>query len=326
MIQPYEMKLGLPMDLCMGQVRTDQVWEMLTASYNGDLDRIKQLNSHHPSLVFCKYNYTPPIHLAVREGHTETVSYLLEEGALQHNYATYPFLDSLSTIAADRNHTAILVLLQDYLDTSSKFKFKKDWSSPIYFQRTEEEKAFERAIDKGDIDLVRQYLQNNPRLALDETFFWGEGVMMMAAKEGNRKMVELLMSYNARIPDILKWTQFYYFKQDDMAAFLLENGMNPNVMSWHHVTVLHDMAQKGELYKAGLLIKHGAEIDAIEEEYQSSPLGLAARWGQGAMVSYLLKQGADANKAGAEWSTPMAWARKKGFGEIEKILRNAGAK
>jgi ankyrin repeat protein len=53
---------------------------------------------------------------------------------------------------------------------------------------------------------------------------------------------------------------------------------------------------------------------------------MAARWGHVEMVNYLLSTGADINKAGASWATPRAWAKKKGHAEIEKILKDAGAK
>ena len=112
-------------------------------------------------------------------------------------------------------------------------------------------------------------------------------------------MIDLLMSYGAKVPDILKWTQYYYFERLDGATYMMEKGMNPNTMSWQHVTILHDMAQKGFVDKAELLIKHGADINPVDEEYQSTPLGMAVRWGHTEMVKYLLKQGADPNKSGA---------------------------
>lgn len=90
--------------------------------------------------------------------------------------------------------------------------------------------------------------------------------------------------------------------------------------------ILHDMAQKGNLYKAELLIKYGADINLIDDIYQSTPLGMAARWGHHEMVKYLLSKSAHPNKAGTVWATPLAWARKKGFAEIEETLINAGAK
>ena len=75
--------------------------------------------------------------------------------------------------------------------------------------------------------------------------------------------------------------------------------MSARHQTWQRVTLLHDMAQSGELAKARLLLEHGAEIDAVDDEYRSTPLGFAARWGQTAMVAWLLERGADPNRAGA---------------------------
>jgi ankyrin repeat protein len=97
-------------------------------------------------------------------------------------------------------------------------------------------------------------------------------------------------------------------------------------MNCHHTTVLHDMAYKGDTRKAALLLDHGADLNAIDEEFRSTPLGLAARWGHRSMVGLLLERGADPNLSGAPWATPLAWARKKGHAGIESDLRQAGAR
>jgi len=134
------------------------------------------------------------------------------------------------------------------------------------------------------------------------------------------------MRYGARVPDISKWAQEYYFKNYESAVFLMENGMNPNHMNWRRVTLLHDMAYKGAIRKARLLLDHGADINAVDEEYRSTPLGFASRWGQREMVAFLLERGADANESGAQWATPLAWTRKKGHADIEADLLQAGAR
>jgi ankyrin repeat protein len=107
---------------------------------------------------------------------------------------------------------------------------------------------------------------------------------------------------------------------------MMEKGMDANTMSWQRVTILHDMAQKGNIEKAELLLNYGAHLNAIDEEYQSTPLGMAAKWGHPEMVALLLSRGADPNKAGAEWARPLSWARTKRWTEIEKKLLTAGAK
>ena len=96
-------------------------------------------------------------------------------------------------------------------------------------------------------------------------------------------------------------------------------------MSWQHVTLLHDMAQKGDIAKARLLLDHGADINAVDEEYRSTPLGLAARWGQRKMAAFLLERGADPNKAGAAGSPPLAWAQKKGHVDVATDPVSGGA-
>lgn len=303
---------------------TSKVWEMLVASHDGNLKHVQALAQENPGLLYAQYNYTPPIYFAVREGHVDMVKYLLDQGALDLTYRIYPFLDNLLTLAQDRHYDVIAGLLQQYLSDPSLCKFSGD-NGRIWYNRSEPEQAFEKAVDKEDLDKTEQMLQEYPGIALDETYFWGEGILMRPAKEGNLKLIDLLMRYGAKVPGLLKWTQFYYFERYESAVHLMEHGMDPNVKSWHQVTILHDMAQKGFIPKAALLIKHGAAIDPVDEEYQSTPLGMATRWGQTEMVEFLLQQGADPNKAGAPWATPLAWAQKKGHTAIETMLRQAGA-
>jgi len=303
---------------------TTNVWNILVASKNGDLTKVKQMLEKCQELIYAQYNYTPPVHFAVREGHTDLVSFLLELGALDPAYITYPFKESLLTVAKDRGYDEIARLLENYLGNPGLCKFKGD-NGEIYYDRTDIQTEFQRAVDRENFKKTEKILKEHPEFALDETYFWGEGILLFAAKKNNRKMIDLLMSYGAKVPRILKWTQFYYFERLDSAQYMMEKGMDPNTMSWHHVTILHDMAQKGDIDKATLLIKYGAGINAVDEEYQSTPLGMAARWGQTKMVEYLLARGADPNKAGAPWATPLAWAVKKAHTGIEKILRDAGA-
>jgi ankyrin repeat protein len=322
MIKPYELSLSLPMEVA-GKVisTTDKVWEILLASYNGELEKVKELTLECPELLYAQYNYTPPIHFAVREGHTELVSYLLDQGAHDPMYRIYPFREPLDTLAEDRGYDDIVALLKGYAIHPERQKYFGD-NGRIFFNRSEQEIQFEKAVDREDMEYTELILKDHPGFALDETYFWGEGILTFAAKHNHRAMIDLLMCYGAKVQPILKWTQKYYFERLDGAAYMMEKGMCPNTMSWHRVSILHDMAKQGDLAKAELLLKYGAEINAVDEEYQSTPLGMAARWGNLDMVNYLLKKGADPNHAGADWSTPLAWAERKGHQEIVNLLRS----
>src|SRR3954453_22617080 len=94
-----------PIDL-----KDDDVWAMFQASWSGDLDQVKALVARRPELAVCEYNYTPPIHFAVREGHLEIMRFLLEQGA-DPTYRTYPFQESLVTMAQDRDRDEFAQLL-----------------------------------------------------------------------------------------------------------------------------------------------------------------------------------------------------------------------
>ena len=144
--------------------------------------------------------------------------------------------------------------------------------------------------------------------------------MASSANRRDRGMLELLLRYGARVPDVTKWGREYYFKHYDIGALLLDRGMNPNHMNCHRTTLLHGMAQLGDVARATLLLDRGADINAVDEEFKSTPLGFAARWGQRKVARLLLDRGADRSLAGADWATPLAWARKKGHKKIESDL------
>jgi uncharacterized protein len=115
------------------------------------------------------------------------------------------------------------------------------------------------------------------------------------------------------------------FKHYEIGALLMERGMNPNHMNWHRATLLHDMAWEGDLRKTALLLDHGAGINAVDDEFRSTPLGIAARWNRREIVRLLIERGADPNLSGASWATPLGWAQRKGHSEVEVDLKAAGA-
>src|SRR5690242_18356487 len=116
MIRPKELAKPGPITLPDGSLTTtDAVWEMLSASRSGDLDTMRSLVSAVPGLTRCVYNYTPPIHFTVREGHVEATRFLLDQGVDPAIYRTYPFRDTLLTMARDREYEAVGQLLLEHL-------------------------------------------------------------------------------------------------------------------------------------------------------------------------------------------------------------------
>ena len=182
-----------------------------------------------------------------------------------------------------------------------------------------------RLLEEGQLDEAERLLRANPQWIHDDEAGWGDGILAGPAHDARHDLIGMLMRLGARVPPVSKWAPYYYFKHEETAAFLLDHGMEPNHMNWHRFTLLHHMAAVGDVAKARLLLDHGARIDAIDDEYRSTPLGVAARWGQRAMVQLLLERGADPNAGGASWSPPLAWAERKGHDRIAEMLRASGA-
>lgn len=106
-----------------------------------------------------------------------------------------------------------------------------------------------------------------------------------------------------------------------MVKLLLDHGANPNLTNWLGGSYLHLLALQGNMELAKLMINYGADINAIDDEYCTTPFGWAAKYGQTEMVAFLLEQGAKRVLKGIpEWATPMAWAKRKGHSAIVEML------
>jgi hypothetical protein len=323
MIQPLEIQGARPIQLHNGMASTTAaVWAVLLASRAGDLNKLKELTAGCPELLTCQYDYTSPLHFAVGEGHRNVVRYLVETAGIDPDCRNHPFLDSLATLADDRGFTEIAAFLRASMADPRRVREWEDVGT-IDHGRDEEQKRFQTMIDKNRHAEVEAMLAVRPELAKDGLAFWGEGILCMPAKDGDHRMIDVLMSYGARVPAVSKWGARYYFKHCDTAEYLLRKGMNPNHKNWREFTLLHDFAFTGDARKVELLLDHGADIDAVDEEYHSTPLGYAARWGRDEVARLLLARGADPHKAGRPWATPREWACKKGHTAIEAILKTA---
>ena len=113
-------------------------------------------------------------------------------------------------------------------------------------------------------------------------------------------------------------------RSNEMLAELLKHGTDVNARDWYGRTWLHYAALKETPDLAGWLLKHGAEIDAIDHQSGTTPLGLAA-WNGGAdIVDFLLVHGANLQlPKDDQWARPLTFAKAQGHSEIVKRLEQS---
>ena len=314
-------------------------YTVLVAALRGDGEFVRNALARDRSVA----NFEDTCHhrvlsAAVRRGDVAMTRLLLEHGAdpnLPEEGA--PRGLSLWIAVNDRNHELAGLLLAHGADPNAPVESSgtptsqaaRDAALTALLQAhggrqpTSERDRVARLVNSGRMDEAEQLLRANPEWLDDDEAGWGDGILAGPAREGRHDVIAMLMRLGARVPPVSKWAPYYYFKHEATAALLLDRGMDPNHMNWHRFTLLHHMAAEGELRKARLLLDHDAEVDMIDDEYRSTPLGVAARRGQDAMVELLLQRGADPVAAGASWAAPLAWAEKKGHQRIVHVLRAA---
>ena len=143
---------------------------------------------------------------------------------------------------------------------------------------------------EGNIDTVAALLDAKPdmfdELRVTEGF-------TMAVSAGHDALVRLMLARGLRVPASVSYCQIYLWRSLDLARFLLDHGMDPNLPNWQQVRPLHFMAENGDIDKARLFLRYGADPNAIDEEYRTTPLGWAARRGQTEFVRFALANGFD---------------------------------
>ena len=92
----------------------DVTWSVITAAASGDAETLRRLLAEDPARSREGYWYTPPIHFAVREGHPEIVSMLLDAGADSEWNGHYG--DSLIGMAKERGYDNIVTVLEHNRD------------------------------------------------------------------------------------------------------------------------------------------------------------------------------------------------------------------
>ena len=144
----------------------------------------------------------------------------------------------------------------------------------------------------GDISWVSKHLNDgiNVNQNIDNKFT----PLLVAAKEGHIKIVELLIAQGADVNLKLPILGAIKHNQIGIVETLIAKGANINLKDNSGRTPLHRAASLDRREIAGLLIANGADVNA-KDNYTSTPLYAAAGWGHKEVAALLIAEGANVN-------------------------------
>ncbi|MGH9238493.1 MAG: ankyrin repeat domain-containing protein [Vicinamibacterales bacterium] len=272
------------------------VWNALTASDDGDVDALRRLVERDPRLGRAEYWYTPAIHFAVREGHSEAVQLLLDAGADPEWNGLHD--GSLIVMARERGHAEVARLLEEARDRRGHVLAGSD-SHPIH-----------AAISREDTKEVRRLLDVDPGL-VDLGNEIGASPLHRAVGRGVHELAELLLDRGANVHAVLSsarglrggfWTDLQAI---DLAIWdgrrPGDRGMIRSLLEHGATCDLTVAAALGDVERVRQILD--AEPARIRETRPSGrrPLSAAIEAGHDAVARLLLDRGVDPN-----WGEPTA--------------------
>lgn len=302
-----------------------------TAAHMGNIERVKELLDEDPSLanrvsdnVTYYLGSGTPLNNAAARGHIEIVKLLLEYGADPNlpEEGIAPQGKALYSAVSGGYYEIAKFLLEKGAYPSPQVESSADALSIALLNK--DEKMAELLCSYGshrsinimayynDIRTIAAVFAVNPALADDPD------ALSSAIEEKNGNVARLILCYQ---PDLPKRTFLTGGKTREITDLLFAHGMNPNQKDWLGGTPLHQSARNGDVEKAAIFIKRGADLNAREEDISSTPLAWAAKFGKAVMVEFLLRCGAKPNLPDdPPWATPRAWAERRGHQQIVDML------
>lgn len=336
--------VATPRDIFNHLVARGAQLDLYMAALTGNITRVRELLDQDPALVNrisdCHTGYPgsgSALTNAATGGHIEIVRLLLERGADPNlrEEGNAPQGKALYEAVVNKRMDIVQLLLDHgaypnpEVESSGDALSRAIWNDDkpmieLLCSYGATRKVHLLAYD-GDILTAAAVFNANPSLANDAR------ALEDAAGQGHESFVRLMLRYQ---PDLAKRIAVGVKSQGSadpiktraLTDLLFEQGMNANYRNWLSITPLHVYAKRNDIENATIFLEHGADINAVDDEFYSTPLGYAAKHGKQQMADFLLKQGADPNLPHQPvWARPLAWATRRGHQGIITLLKQYNA-
>ncbi|XP_078401038.1 uncharacterized protein LOC144682522 [Cetorhinus maximus] len=251
--------------------------------------------------------------IAAAHGNTEVVQTLLDRG-LDENHRDDMGWTPLHMASFEGHCSVCLALIEQGARVT---EVDNDGRIPVIL-----------AAQEGHCQCVQTLLEY--KSPLDSRGYDGRTALCSAALEGHKEVVKLLLSKGAGvdIKDADGRPLLYLLALDsqmNMMQLLLDEGAaNLESRDLDGRTVLHVCSWHGNLELVKLLVKYGAEVNALDNDRRSA-LHSAAWQGHSPVVQFLIESGAPVDHACNQGATGLCIASQEGHTEVVRILVEKGA-
>ena len=296
----------------------------------GDGERVDEILAKDPAQARrLDLAQRSPLTYAAEHGHLEIVHKLLALGADPNQPETLCGRGGALFEASANNHLDVAaLLLQHSADANASSDSSGSCITIVEAKHPDNCQAMQELLRRHgafippwalDDHALEEQIQTNGPALRDEQF------LHEVLGRKNTALIRLVLERHADMLDRLILSDIWggnYPADPDIIRALHERGLDLNRANWIGRTFLHSAAEKGDLAAARTFIELGADIEAVELEFSSTPLGSAARKGQKEMVEFLLAKGADAHApADAAWGQALAQAKKGNHAEVVALLK-----
>ena len=305
-------------------------WALEVASEKGHIKIIKLLLDYGVHMDDCDMFDTAALAEASREGHTDTVRFLVEQGVMNR-------LGSALKAASGKGHIDIVDLLVEYgnaedlgyalIEASRNghteviiFLLKRDVL--VDFQDEEQTTALMMASQSGHVEAIKPLFECGAQVNLQNNS--GLSALIVASQNGQRNAVEMLLKYGALVnmQDKNGSSALMTASQNghaEVSELLLAHGAQVDLQNADGWSPLMKASQSGSTKTVELLLKYGASVN-LQNNSGLSALIAASQNGQRNAVEMLLKYGALVNMQDKNGSSALMTASQNGHAEVSELL------